>query len=72
LFNPVVNGVLGCILLDLQGAMQRAAGGCGYALEVVGVVAQHYAKILTFNCCHFVLLFCLLESPAADIARRRD
>jgi hypothetical protein len=39
---------------------------------VVGVVTKHYAKILTFNCCHFVLLFCLLESPAADIARRRD
>jgi hypothetical protein len=37
--------------------MQGAAGGCGHALEVVGVVAKHYAKVLSFDCCHFALIF---------------
>jgi hypothetical protein len=37
--------------------MQRAAGGCGHALEVVGVVAKHYAEVFAFYCCHFILIF---------------
>jgi hypothetical protein len=37
--------------------MQRAAcAGC-YTLEVVYVVAHHYAEILAFYCCHFALIF---------------
>jgi hypothetical protein len=61
--------------------MQRAAcAGC-YTLEVVYVVAHHYAKVLAFYCCHFVLIFVdqrlnrwallLMINPAADVARRQ-
>jgi hypothetical protein len=37
--------------------MHGAVGGCGYALEVFGIVAYHYAEVLTFNCCHCFVFF---------------
>jgi hypothetical protein len=50
-------------------------------LEVFGVVAHHYAKVLAFDCCHFALIFgdqrlnrwelLLMINPAADVARRQ-
>jgi hypothetical protein len=48
---------------------------------MVDVVAHHYAEILAFYCCHFVLIFVdqrlnrlallLMINPAADVARRQ-
>jgi hypothetical protein len=37
--------------------MHGAVCGRGYALEMVDIVAHHYAEIFAFDCCHFALIF---------------